>query len=580
MKNNTLEKTFSIRLTVISTFFIVSALTASLGLGSQYYFSKDIAKQAAQKAFQKSSEVVEQRLSGLDKQNARLVELLGMLKTLERPPMPDETHLELTLLANVMTNNENLYALYAGYENGDFFEFINLDSGEHVRERLGAGAQDKWAVIIITGENGNRTKYLEFFDANLKKNKIVTIPTDYDPRERPWYKTALKSGKVVRTKQYIVAFLQQPGITYAKAEGAGKRVFAVDISMEGVKRFLQRQSMVPGSEVYLFKTDGRVTGYVKEGEQEKDTKVKRIKNQIILDFAKKMDKNSMSMVLDLEDKKNLVYIVKFISPYGTPTFMGFVVSIESILKPYMKKIRYALLLTVLLLLSLSPLVWYFATLIVSPIKALALESDKIKNRKYDDVTEVKSNITEIMNLSRSIVSMAKAIKAYEEAQREMMDSFIKLIAQAIDQKSPYTGGHCARVPVVTEMLAHAANDAKEGSLADFALTTDDEWREFHVAAWLHDCGKVTTPEYIVDKGSKLETIYNRIHEVRMRFEVLLRDAEIEFWQAIAKGDVNEEDLRKILEEKHQQLKDDFTFVAKCNVGSEIMAPERVERLES
>lgn len=580
MKDNTLKKTVSIRLTVISTFFIVSALTAGLAMGLQYHFSKDLAKQAAEKAFQKSSEIVGQRLFGLDKQNARLVEMLGKLKSLEHPPLPEQTHPELELLTNVMMNNENLYALYTGYENGDFFEFINLDSGEHVREKLGAGTQDKWAVIIITKKNGKRTKYLEFFDTNLKKSKTVTIPADYDPRDRPWYKSAVKSEKLIRTKQYIFAVLQQPGITYAKAEGAGKRVFAVDMSMEGIKRFLQRQRMVPGSEVYLFKADGRVTGYVKEGEPAKDTEVKRVKNPVILDFAKKVDENSMSMVLDLDGKRNLVYIVKFISPYSTPTFMGFIVPMASILKPYMKKIRYALLVTVLLLLLLSPLVWYFATLIVNPIKALALESDKVKNRKYDDVTEVESNITEIMDLSRSIVSMAKAIKAYEEAQREMMDSFIKLIAQAIDQKSPYTGGHCARVPVVAEMLARAANDIKEGPLADFAFTTEDEWREFRVAAWLHDCGKVTTPEYIVDKGSKLETIYNRIHEVRMRFEVLLRDAEIEFWQAIAREDANEEKLRKILEEKHQQLKDDFTFVAKCNVGGEVMAPDCVQRLKS
>ncbi len=580
MKDNIPKKTFSIRLTVISTFFVVSALTAGFALGWQYYFSKDLAKQAVQKEFKKSSEIWGQRSSGLDKQAGQLLEMLGMLKGLKHTYMADKALPELTLLSHLMMNNENVYALYAGYENGDFFEFINLDSGEHVRERFGAGAKDKWVTIIITGKDGNRIKHLEFFDANLKKSKIVTIPADYDHRERPWYKAAVKSEKTIRTEQYIFASLKQPGITYAKAEGDGKRVFGVDMSIEGLSRFFQRQNMLPGSEVYLFKADGRITSHVKEGEKTLNTEKKKIENPVILDFAKKMDKNSLSMVFDLDGIKNLGYLVKYISPYSTPTFMWFVVPIESILKPYMEKIRYALLLTFLLLLLLSPLVWYFASLIVNPIKALALENDKVKRRKYDDVTEVKSNITEIKNLSRSMVSMAKAIKAYEEAQREMMDSFIKLIAQAIDQKSPYTGGHCARVPVVAEMLARAANDTKVGSLANFTFTTEDEWREFRVAAWLHDCGKVTTPEHIVDKGSKLEIIYNRIHEVRMRFEVLLRDAEIEFWQAIAKGDANEEELRKALEEKHQQLKDDFGFVAKCNVGGEFMAPERVERLKS
>ena len=56
---------------------------------------------------------------------------------------------------------------------------------------------------------------------------------------------------------------------------------------------------------------------------------------------------------------------------------------------------------------------------------------------------------------------------------------------------------------------------------------EDEKRELNIAAWLHDCGKVTTPEYVVDKATKLETIYNRIHEIRTRFEVLHRDMTIQ-----------------------------------------------------
>jgi HD-GYP domain-containing protein (c-di-GMP phosphodiesterase class II) len=115
------------------------------------------------------------------------------------------------------------------------------------------------------------------------------------------------------------------------------------------------------------------------------------------------------------------------------------------------------------------------------------------------------------------------------AQKKLLDSFIELIAGSIDAKSAYTGGHCQRVPMVTEMLAKAACASTEGVFTDFNLN-EDEWYELHLAGWLHDCGKVTTPEYVVDKATKLETIYNRIHEIRTRFEVLRRDAEIEMWK--------------------------------------------------
>ena len=107
-------------------------------------------------------------------------------------------------------------------------------------------------------------------------------------------------------------------------------------------------------------------------------------------------------------------------------------------------------------------------------------------------------------------------KLLQKAQRDLLDSFIELIAGAIDAKSAYTGGHCQRVPELTNLLARAASESRDPRFKDFDLTEDD-WYELHIAGWLHDCGKVTTPEYIVDKATKLETIYDRIHEVRNAF---------------------------------------------------------------
>ncbi len=165
-----------------------------------------------------------------------------------------------------------------------------------------------------------------------------------------------------------------------------------------------------------------------------------------------------------------------------------------------------------------------------------------------------------------------------EAQKALFKAFIQLIAGAIDAKSPYTGGHCNRVPVLTQMLAKAACDAKDGVFADFSLT-EDEWYELEIAADLHDCGKVTTPEFVVDKATKLETIYNRIHEIRTRFEVLKRDATIAYLEASLAGDGDAETLKTRWQERIAELDADFAFVAECNVGGEFMAPERVERLK-
>lgn len=165
-----------------------------------------------------------------------------------------------------------------------------------------------------------------------------------------------------------------------------------------------------------------------------------------------------------------------------------------------------------------------------------------------------------------------------QAQRTLTDSLIRLLAGAIDIKSPYTGGHCSRVPELAVMLAEEASGVTEGPLKNFGFRSADEWREFRIGAWLHDWGKVTTPEYVVDKATKLETIYNRIHEVRTRFEVLLRDAEIDSLKAVQRG-VDPEAAAREYREKRARLIDDFAFVAECNIGGESMDPERIARIK-
>ncbi|MEF1282192.1 HD domain-containing phosphohydrolase, partial [Vibrio fortis] len=177
------------------------------------------------------------------------------------------------------------------------------------------------------------------------------------------------------------------------------------------------------------------------------------------------------------------------------------------------------------------------------------------------------------------VDMSKEIKRHEEAQEAFVEAFIKLIAQAIDDKSAYTAGHCNRVPELGLMLAEAVEKCQSGQFKSFKFNNDDERREFRIAAWLHDCGKITTPEHIVDKGSKLEANYNRIHEVRTRFEVLWRDAQIKALTQQLEGQLSQEEIDKQLKLAQAQLQDDFSFIATSNVGGEFMSQDKVERIK-
>ena len=175
-------------------------------------------------------------------------------------------------------------------------------------------------------------------------------------------------------------------------------------------------------------------------------------------------------------------------------------------------------------------------------------------------------------------SAAVAIETREliESQQALLDGFIRLVASAIDAKSPYTGGHCERVPKLAQMITEVAEQASEGPFAHFRMNEDERY-EFHLAAWLHDCGKITSPEYVVDKAVKLETIYNRIHEIRARFEILHRDAEVRYLQACLNGEDPTEAAR-YRDEAQAKLQADFGFLANANVGSESMSDEDVARI--
>ena len=177
-----------------------------------------------------------------------------------------------------------------------------------------------------------------------------------------------------------------------------------------------------------------------------------------------------------------------------------------------------------------------------------------------------------------LITIALENKNQKEAYSQLLESFIEVLARAIDAKSPYTGSHCQRVPIIARLLATAAVQETTGNLKTFEMSPDD-WYTLHIASWLHDCGKVTTPEYIVDKATKLETIFNRIHEIRNRFEILRRDAHIEYLQTRLNNIDTKQHLQAEFVAKVKQLEEDFAFVAKCNTGDIELNDRDIARLE-
>jgi len=197
----------------------------------------------------------------------------------------------------------------------------------------------------------------------------------------------------------------------------------------------------------------------------------------------------------------------------------------------------------------------------------------------DDSGQVVPFAVADQKLAESLASQAATALTKHEligGMRALFEAFIKLIATAIDEKSPYTGGHCRRVPELTMLLAEAAAQAAHGPLADFQMSDADRY-ELKIAAWLHDCGKVTTPEWVIDKATKLSAITDRIEIIATRFAAAKAQAEVIYCRGLlAGGDARA--LKASYTIVVTELTEALEFLRRMNTGAEYMQPEHQQQV--
>ncbi len=205
------------------------------------------------------------------------------------------------------------------------------------------------------------------------------------------------------------------------------------------------------------------------------------------------------------------------------------------------------------------------------------------NRMDDKTSDITAFTYADEKIASSLASQAAvAISNFTlvESLKELLEKFIEVIAAAIDDKSPYTGGHCRRVPDIAQFIAQAINDTTSGKFKDTSFSENDFY-ELRIAALLHDCGKITTPVHVVDKATKLETIFDRISIIDQRIETMIKEAEV----ALLELKIDCQDEHTIQEAENtyqvfkQQLNKDHAFLHKCNLGSEFMSDSLIAEID-
>jgi len=556
-----------IRPTILFILILVVSISIVISLGLQYYFSKQLAFKGTSESVEQIAEKTKLISKNSYEASNNLLSLLELSSAIHDAPKEQERHLMLKKLTRSLLHNNLIYALYIGYSNGDFYEVINLENEGNLKEKFESKKNERWLVIKIIKKDDIQVETKHYMDKSLNYTRTLSSVTQYNPTHRLWYKKAMQSNEMIKTKPYLFANLGSMGVTYSKRIESSNNVIAFDVSLKSISRFLKEQEFIKGTQLYIFDDNGKVIA----SNISEDSYPANI-NEVL----KNSSKNKLSTVI-FNEADYSVSNIPLNENNEVKTYLSILVPQDAMLKPYNEKIYFSLVLNILFLLILIPIVWLATKLIVRPIDKLMEENKKIINQDFDNVKVIETPVCELHYLSESFYTMASAIKKHEEAQVKLMDSFIEVLAGAIDNKSKYTGGHCNRVPILSVMLAQKASSETSGIFKDFELSSKEELREISIAAWLHDCGKVTTPEYVVDKATKLETIYNRIHEIRTRFEVIHRDLIIESFYKIQDGE-DEIFVNAWLEKEHLTLKSDFEFISKANKGSEFMSQEDKQRV--
>ena len=577
-------KRYSIRVTVLSLLLSVVAVTVLCMTLAGYLMGAQLAEQATRDSFKAITALGSERALALERRGATLATALAQEEAMLRPHPSEADHPLIQRMSALMDMHDAIFSLFAGYPDGAYLEVVNLDAADEARTAWKARPDERWLAVRIFDTANERIEMQHFLDRDLKTLRTLRSVTDFRATERPWYRQALPD-KVTQMPPYILSLTDVPGVSYTQRV-EGDVVVGSIVLLSSLQHVLSNDRYPDTSMGFLFAKNGLMIAAAgnKAGAIAQESFSDETGDALQSELTERaQDQANLGRILRIKNHSGsgdwFAYLAQLdgLEHLSNEVLIGLVVDESEIMSEYTRQLKISLLIALAIAILMVPLAMNASRLITAPMRLLTEQNNRVRDRQFDQVESVSSYIEEVVDLSRSLTMMSASIREYEQQQKALLDAFIKLIAQAIDDKSPYTGGHCERVPAIAMMLAeHAERD--NGAFADFGFVTQDQRREFEIAAWLHDCGKITTPEHIVDKGSKLEAIYNRIHEVRMRFEVLLRDAEIDFLRALAAAPERHDQLKEDMLSRQQKIKEDFAFIAACNVGGEFMDDAQLERL--
>lgn len=404
---------FSIKIktSIVSAFFIVvSAIIISV-MVVQYKSSQEFALLTTQEIFKNITKDIVNQKKQYDISSDNFITLLKNLEITSLAPEKNQYHPLLKIITEYIKNANQTYGVYIGYGNDQFYQVINLNVSNNVKDVLHVPEQSRWLIVKHFINNNQIIRVEKSLNEQLRVIKTTEKTTQYRPTKRPWYIKALQKDETVKTDPYIFSSLQKPGVTYARKISPNSNiVIGLDISLASLSKVLSSPALVQGSGAYIFKSDGTVVGQYDTHLTKKITNLDEKYKNIFIDNGNIKDINKQ-IVVNITGKQYIKSTQKLTSKYGVDENIVIFSPLDVVMQPYKEKI-YTILKYMLgaILLLILPFVYLIVRLIVSPIVKLEKENQKIQSGEFDKVQKVNSYMVEINSLSSSLLSMSKSIE--------------------------------------------------------------------------------------------------------------------------------------------------------------------------
>lgn len=318
------------------------------------------------------------------------------------------------IYTNFLKSYPSLYAIYTGYEDNSFYEFINLKVDKNLISSYSAKDIDRWLLIKIDGKNSTKRE-LFFYDDNLNQTDYKIEPNSYLATKRPWFKDAKNSKEAIKTKPYTFSHIDSIGITYAKSIKNGKEVVAIDLLIADYLNSFKNHVDINKTELYLFNSNKLILSSL--------SKNSNSFNDFILNIPD-LKEYETTQIVEKDNKKFLIRIIK-IDNNKQDNYLALIAEYKNILKPYNQEILWLLFVFIFTGLITIPLILYFSRVISKPIYSLVRQSKKIEKQDFN-ISKIDTSIHEILLLSSAFSNMSKSIYDYQTSLEEKNEELERL----------------------------------------------------------------------------------------------------------------------------------------------------------